>query len=61
MTNRFHVSNEKSDKVSKQLQRFIRLLQLQSPDAVIAQEIAALQKELQQSDIVTVCAIVESK
>lgn len=62
MNKKFGIDKTKSDTVSRKLSRLARLLQLKSPDAVIQQEIAALQRELQDAtEIVTVTAIVESK
>lgn len=57
----FAIDHKKSDTVSKRLTRLARLLQLESPDVVIRQEIEALKRELHHSDVVTVSAIVESR
>lgn len=59
---RFTTDPALSDTVSTRLQRLARLLQLKSPEAVIQQEIAALQRELgDASMVVTVRATVEVK
>lgn len=62
MNKTFAINKEKSDTVSRQMARLARLLQLKSPDAVIQQEIAALQRELTDATlIVSVNATVEAR
>lgn len=62
MNNKFGIDKAKSDTVSRQMGRLARLLQLKSPDAVIQQEIAALQRELTDATlIVSVNATVEAR
>lgn len=58
----FIINSNKSDTVSNKLQRLIRIMQFEPPQAVILQEVASLQRELNDpSEVVTVRVTIESK
>lgn len=62
MTNRFSIDTAKSDTVSAKIQRLVRIMQFEPPQAVILQEVASLQRELKDpSEVITIRVTVESK
>lgn len=58
----FIINSNKSDTVSSKLQRLVRIMQFEPPQAVILQEVASLQRELKDpSEVITIRVTVESK